>query len=49
MKVYVVIEFRKNYKGESIPDKLVGVYTTFEKASNVTKNFCTIIEKELDK
>ena len=48
MKVYVVIEFRKNYKGESIPDKLIGVYTTFEKASNATKNFCTITEKELD-
>ena len=51
-EVYVVIAFEKNAKGESYADRIIGVYTTAEKANKAyykAGTFCTITIKELDK
>ena len=50
--VYVVIAFEKNDKGESYADRIIGVYTTLDKANKAyaeSGKFCTITKKELDK
>lgn len=50
--VYVVIAFKKNNKGESYANKIVGVYSTYnkgQKAGLKQNDFFTITEIELDK
>lgn len=51
-EIYVVIAFEKDNNGKSYPDKIIGVYSTLNKANDAyTKSgkFCTITKKELDK
>ena len=50
--VYVVITFKKNNKGESHANKILGVYSTYSNANKAglkQNDFFTITEKELDK
>ena len=50
--LYVVIGFKKNNKDELYYDKIIGVYTTAEKADKAyydANTFCLIVIKELDK